>query len=140
MPRLQFPLAPLYMSCQTVSKLTLMYYWYMRDQDLPGHLKAITNSDVWLDYIFKSRLSSDHKLVAVVVMRTCVYNRQKAIQQSLLSNYTISRIVQKNSEQVQSILDNLVELGWLYDTGYRAGAKKIFVLTFSKIPLGESRT
>lgn len=122
-----------------MSIVEIMYHSGMRDQDIPGHLKTISNPDTWLDIFFKSRLSSDHKLVGVVIARSCVYNRQKTLQESLISNYTISRALGKNQVEVQEMIDDLVRLGWLYDTGRARGAKHIHYLTFSKIPLGENK-
>jgi hypothetical protein len=117
----------------------IMYHSGMKDQDIPGHLKTISNPDTWLDIFFKSRLSSDHKLVGVVIARSCVYNRQKTLQESLISSYSISRVLGKSQPEVNALVEDLERLGWLYNAGRARGAKKVHYLTFSKIPLGEDR-
>lgn len=111
----------------------------MVEDELPGGLQAIYRESVWLDYLFKSRLSAEHKLIGVVISRSAVYNSKKALQLTLISKYSISRIVNLNQDEVQSHIDDLIRLGYLYDTGQRAGAKMIFALTFSLIPLGENK-
>jgi hypothetical protein len=111
----------------------------MVDTSLPGHLHSVSSPAKWLGYLLKSDLSAEHKLCGVVVSRMCSYNRNRQLFLSAISNYTISRIVKMNSEQVQSLLDDLIRLGWLHDTGLNTGAKKIYGLTFSLIPLGEMK-
>jgi hypothetical protein len=108
----------------------------MIEDGLPGHLASMGQPGHWLDILFKSRLSSDHKLVGVVISRSATYNRKKQLQICMISNYSITRILQKNQPEVQSMVDDLIRLGYLFKIG-NAGAKQIYALTFSKIPLGE---
>lgn len=108
--------------------------------DLPGHLKPIVSKDDYLDLLFKSRLPSDHKLVGTVVARSCSYVRKDGVQVSAISNYSISRILNRSQESCQVLLDDLVKYGWLFDTGRKIGARKMFVLTFSLLPIGEPKT
>lgn len=109
----------------------------MIDNDLPGHLESIAQPGRWLDLLFKANLSAEHKLIGVVISRTAVYNRKKQLQICLISKYSITRLVNLNQDEVQDRIDDLIRLGYLHDTGKRAGAKMIFALTFSLIPLGE---
>jgi hypothetical protein len=104
--------------------------------DLPGHLKIIYSTTQYLDLLYKSKLNSDHKLVGTLVARTCSYDKNNQLQLSAITNYSIGRLINRGPEKVQQLLDDLVEYGWLFDTGRRIGARKIFALTFSLIPLG----
>ncbi len=100
----------------------------------PGWLQPIYQQNHWLDLVLKSDLSPNHKLVAVVVSRTCSYNKYRKLSLSNVSPYSISRIIHTNQEEVEAYLDDLIELGWLFDTGYREGARRIYTTTFSLIP------
>lgn len=111
----------------------------MEREDIPGYLEIVDSPARWLDYLFASNVSANHKLCGAVIARTCSYDRQKRLSLSLISNYSISRIVKMNSSEVQVLLDDLQRLGYLYDTKNNAGAKKIFALTFSIKPLGEMK-
>lgn len=106
---------------------------------IPGHLQTVASSYHWLDLVFKSRLSAVHKLVGVVISRDCSYNTREHTQVSLITNYTISRVLHMNQEEVQELLDDLIRLGWICDTGDRVGRKKVYVLTINLLP-EESRT
>src|SRR5574338_1119586 len=98
----------------------------MRDDNgLPGHLQPILLPARWLDYLFASNLSLAHKMVGTVISRTCQYSRAKQLQLSLISIYTITRIVKLSKDEVQQIVDDLLRLGWLFDTGATVGARKI---------------
>lgn len=107
--------------------------------DLPGHLQPIYTSDEYLDLLYKSRLSSDHKLVGTVVARSCSYVKRDQVQVSAISNYSISRILNLSQQTCQELLEDLVKYGWLFDTERKVGARKMFVLTFSLIPMGEPK-
>lgn len=109
------------------------------DNGLPGHLQPVYKTGKWLDYLFASNLSAEHKLVGTVISRTCQYSRHKQLQLSLISIYTITRIVKLPKPKVQTIVDDLIRLGWLFDTGKNIGARKIYTLTFSLLPLGEMK-
>src|SRR6187431_838363 len=119
----------------------LQLFWYhakmQDDNGLPGHLQPIYKTGKWLDYLFASNLSPEHKLAGTVISRTCQYSRFKQLQLSLVSIYTITRIVKLSKKEVQSIVDDLIRLGWLFDTGKNVGARKIYALTFSLLPLGD---
>lgn len=109
----------------------------MRREDVPGHLEIVDKPKRWMDYLLASNLSAEHKLCGIVIAQTCSYNRIKELSLSAISNYTISRILKMNSDQVQSLVDDLISLGYLLDTNERMGARKIFTLTFSVEPLGK---
>lgn len=96
-------------------------------------------SSKWLDLLFKTSLSAEHKLVGTVIARTCVYNKPNQLLLSNISMYSISRILNINSQEVNILVTQLEQLGWLFDTGQRAGARYILALTFSLIPLGDLR-
>lgn len=107
--------------------------------DPPGHLKPIFRMTEWLDLFYKSQLSAEHKLVGSVVARTCSYNRKQQLQLSSISNYSISRILNMTQDSVQKLLDDLVKYGWLFDTNKRIGARKVYALTFSLLPMGDPK-
>lgn len=106
----------------------------------PGHLKTIASVDQYLDLLYASRLSPEHKLVGTFVTRTCAFNRKEYANFSAITNYAIGRQIQLGPDRVQELLDDLEKYGWLFDTGQRIGARKIFVLTFSLLPMGEPKT
>lgn len=107
--------------------------------DLPGHLQPIYSTKTYRDLLFKSRLSSDEKLVATVISESCSYDRKKQLQISGISAYSISRILNCTKETVEKHLEQLIHYGWIFDTGRRIGARKVLVLTYSLIPIGEPR-
>lgn len=107
--------------------------------ELPGHLKPIYSPSYYLDLLYKSRLSSDHKLVGTLVARFCSYDRKNSLQMAAVTNYSLSRLLNGHPDRVQEILDDLIKYGWLFDTGRRIGARKVLVLTFSLVPLGEPK-
>lgn len=88
----------------------------------------------------KTELSAEHKLVGVVISRSCSYNRKDGSQLSEITNYVISRILKQPSDIVQERIEDLERLGWLFDTGKRIGARKVFALSFSLLPLGNMKT
>lgn len=108
-------------------------------EKIPGNLEPISSGTRWIDLVFKSRLSDAHKLLCVVISRVCAYSRKDHAQVGLITNYTISRVLHKNQEEVQELLDDLIRLGWVCDTGDRVGRKKVYVLTFNLLP-EESKT
>lgn len=110
-----------------------------RIDDLPGNLEPIYSVNHWLDLVFKSRLSDSHKLVCVVISKMCAYSRRDTAQVSIISIYTITRVLHKSQDQVQQMVNDLIRLGWIHDTGRRAGQKRVFVLTFNLLP-EESKT
>ena len=108
--------------------------------DRPGYLDTLTSRNQWLDLVYRSDLDSTTKLVASVVERSCQYQRKHKMQLSSISAYSISRIIGESQTEVQQRLDTLFDNGWLFDTGLARGAKKVFALTFSVLPLGDMRT
>ncbi len=106
---------------------------------IPGNLEPVPSAYQWLDLVFKSVLSDAHKLVCVVISKSCTYSRKEHAQLGLITNYTISRVLHKNQEEVQDLLDDLLRLGWLCDTGERMGRKKMYALTINLLP-EESKT
>lgn len=106
----------------------------------PGYLQPVYSANEWLSLIYKTDLTPLQKLVATVISRTCNYSTRCVMQLSDISYYSISRIIKANSEEVKVIIDELLALGWLHDTGLTSGARKKYGLTFSLIPLGTMRT
>ena len=106
----------------------------------PGYLEPIYSQNGWLDLVLRSDLDDTTKLVAVVVSRTAQYNRTQQLMLTNVSDYSIGRIIQKNKYEVRDHIELLFDNGWLHDTGSRRGARKVFALVFSLIPLGEIRT
>ncbi|AOZ63649.1 hypothetical protein SEA_WEASELS2_60 [Rhodococcus phage Weasels2] len=45
-----------------------------------------------------------------------------------------------NSTETSRVIQELIDLGWLFDVELKNGALKAYALTFSLIPLGEMRT
>ncbi|ASZ74871.1 hypothetical protein FDI69_gp055 [Rhodococcus phage Trina] len=108
-------------------------------KDIAGHIKPILGATQWLDLVFKSDLSAEHKLIAAVIARTCLYNRTVKMQLSSISLYNISRILKMNQQEVSVLVDKLIVNGWLFDTERAAGATKVYALTFSLLPLNNLR-
>lgn len=108
--------------------------------DLPGHLQPIYTVPKWKDIFYKSRLSAEHKLVGDVIGGTCSYNKRDKLQLSAISVYAIGRILNLGPARVEEIIQDLIKYGWIYDTERRIGARKVFALTMSTIPLGEPKT
>lgn len=102
--------------------------------DLPGHLEPIYSMTKWLDLLYKSRLSAEHKLAGTVLGRTCSYNKSKQLQLSAISNYEISRRLNLQQDTVQSLLDDLEHHGWIFYIS-NIGARKVYALTFSLLPV-----
>lgn len=109
-------------------------------KEVSGALQPIYQTNKWLDLLFKSDLTPTHKLAGVVIARTCTYYKQKQLQLSDISYYSISRIVKLPSEDVKKVVDDLIELGWLFDTGVQNGARHVYALTFSLQPRGKLKT
>lgn len=107
--------------------------------DLPGHLEVVASGNRWLDLLYKSRLTSDHKLVGTVISKTCSYKRRDHAQLSAISNYSIGRILNLGPDTIQELINDLVKYGWIYDTEKPIGARKVYVLTFSLLPMGEPK-
>lgn len=107
--------------------------------DRPGHLQPVYTRAGWMELVYKSDLPAITKLVASVVSSTCTYQPRHQMQLSEISDYTISRITKTNQDEVRRELDLLFKNGWLWDTGQKAGSRKIYGLTFSLVPLGEMR-
>ena len=102
--------------------------------EMPGYLQPILQQNKWMDLLMKSDLSSDHKIVGLAISRTSSYNRQKKLSLCSISPYSISRIIKTNSKEVEPYLDDLIENGWLWDTGTRLGAKRVYAMTFNLLP------
>lgn len=109
------------------------------EHELPGYIEYITAPAYWLDLVFKSSLSSNHKLVAAVIRASLVYNRAKHRQETLISDYSLSRIIGINQDEVRLIVSELINLGWLYCNDTYTGSKKLYSPTFSVIPLGDPK-
>lgn len=106
----------------------------------PGYLQPVYSAAEWMSLIHKSDLSELTKNVASVVRETCSYQSKHQMQLSSISDYSISRVIKKSKDEARAELDLLFENGWLWDTGMGTGAKKVYGLTFSLIPLGDMRT
>ena len=106
----------------------------------PGYQQPVYSQNEWLSLVFKTDLTPLHKLVATVISRTCVYSRKYSMQVSDISHFTISRVIKTNQPEVAAVVEDLINLGWLHDTGLKSGARFMYALTFSLIPLGTMRT
>ena len=108
--------------------------------DFPGHLRPIFYRSEWKDIFYKSRLSAEHKLVGDVIAGTCTYKKSDKAQVSAVTTNAISRILNLGPRRVEELVQDLVKYGWIFDTERRIGARKVFALTMSTIPLGEPKT
>lgn len=129
-----------------VTEVALLYLYYrvsvkiatLQDgnlKDKPGYLYDQTSPTKWLDLVFKSDLSAEHKLVAAVIARTAMYHRKSKQALSSVTLYNMSRILKMNQAEVSKLVDTLIDNGWLFDTEPPTGATKVYALTYSVIPL-----
>jgi len=112
----------------------------MPELSKPDDLETVYSRHKWRDLVFRSDLSMTTKVVASVIESTCTYQRKVQMQLSAISAYSISRIIKVSPPEVQQHLDLLFENGWLFDTGFGSGAKKVYGLTFRLKPDGTMRT
>lgn len=103
----------------------------------PGNISPIYSRTRWMELVFKTNLSSDHKLVAVVISNSSSYVRRYKASISEISNYSISRVLNLTQDSVQKIIDDLMRLGWLVDSEKRLGSRGLYYLTMSVYPLGD---
>lgn len=104
-------------------------------KDLPGNIEPVGPPVRWLDLLWASDLDYAYKLVGGVIARTASYNRSLRMNLSSISLYNISRVLKMNSKQVEQIVDEMIRLGWLFDTERGVGAAKAYALTFNVLPL-----
>lgn len=100
----------------------------------PGQLEPVYPPMAWLDTVLKSEMSPESKLVALVLSQSSSYFRTSGYVMTNISPYSIGRIIKKTSPEVEEILLELCELGWIYDTGNRTGARRMYILTINKLP------
>lgn len=98
----------------------------------PGNLKLVDKS-LWLDIVFKSKLSHRQKLICSIIEKTCGYDRRDQCYFSDISDYDISRRIHDKPELVKDEIDELVANGWLWYTGINRGSKRIYALSFDTI-------
>lgn len=103
-------------------------------REMPGYLQPIYRRVKWLDLIYRSDLSAMHKLTATVLSKTTSYNRKKQLSMTNCSPYTVSRILNTSVDEARQYMNDLLELGWLWDTGRPAGARQVYVICVNLKP------
>lgn len=102
-------------------------------RDLPGNLIP-TRKDEWLNLLLRSEQPPEVKLAGYVLYKTARWNKKNAVTMTDCSVYTISLILKTNSEEAQQYVDELLDAGWLWDTGIKVGARFAYALTVSVEP------
>lgn len=102
-------------------------------KDLPGNLIP-TRKDEWLGLLLRSEQSAEMKLAGYVMFKTSKYNKLHGITMTNCSLYTVSLILKCNSEEVEKYVQELIDAGWLWDTGIKVGARFAHALTVNVEP------
>lgn len=102
-------------------------------KDVPGSLVP-TTKDKWLGILLRSEQSAEVKLAGYVLYKTAKWNKKYHITMTNCSLYTISLILKTNSEEAGLRVQELIDSGWLWDTGIRTGARHAYALTVSVEP------
>lgn len=103
-------------------------------RDIPGNLEPVYRHVKWLDLVYRSDLSPMHKLTASVLARTAIYNKKIQLSMTNCSPYTVSRILNTSISEAQSHMQDLLDRGWLWDTGRPKGARQVYVLCVNLAP------
>lgn len=103
-------------------------------RDLPGYLERIKSVTSWLDLIYRSDLSPEHKLTATIISRAMIYNKKEMMYMTNISPYTVSRILHVSIPEAKAWIDDLVDYGWLWDTGKSQGARTHYILCINLKP------
>lgn len=96
-------------------------------RDMPGYLQPVYRQVKWLDMIYRSDLSPMHKLTATVLSKTTSYHKKQQLAMTNCSPYTVSRILNTSVDEAKQYMGDLLDLGWLWDTGRPAGARQVYV-------------
>ena len=96
-------------------------------RDMPGYLEPVRNRTKWLDLVYRSDLAPEHKLVATILSSALIYHKKERVFMTNLSPYSVSRILKVSIPEAKEWIDELVDYGWLWDTGKSAGARTFYV-------------
>lgn len=102
-------------------------------KDVPGNLIP-TSKDKWLSLLLRSEQSAEVKLAGYVIYKTAKYNKHHMMTMTNCSLYTISLVLKTNSEEAGAFMDELLNSGWLWDTGIKTGARFAHALTVNVEP------
>ena len=102
-------------------------------KDLPGNLIP-TPKDKWLSLLLRSEQSAEVKLAGYVMYRTAKYNKYHMMTMTNCSLYTVSLVLKTNSDEAADVVRELLDAGWLWDTGIKTGARFAYALTVNVEP------
>lgn len=102
-------------------------------KDIPGNLIP-TSKDKWLSLLLRSEQSAEVKLAGYIMQKTARYNKKTMTTMTNCSLYTISLILKTNSDEAGQYVQELLDSGWLWDTGVKVGARFAYALTVSVEP------
>lgn len=96
-------------------------------RDMPGYFEPVRSRTDWLDLVYRSDLTPEHKLTATILSKTLIYNKKERLLMTNISPYTVSRILNVSIPEASKYIDELVDYGWLWDTGRSSGARTFYV-------------
>lgn len=102
-------------------------------RDVPGNLIP-TRKDKWLSLLLRSEQSAEVKLAGYILYKTAIFNKKHVMTMTNCSNYTVSVVLKTNSEEAEACIKELIDAGWLWDTGLKAGARFAYTLTVNVEP------
>lgn len=102
-------------------------------RDIPGNLVP-TSKDKWLSLLLRSEQSPEVKLAGYVMFKTAKYNKKYETAMTNCSLYTISLVLKSNSDEAEKLVQELLDAGWLWDTGIKLGARFAYALTVNVEP------
>lgn len=103
-------------------------------KEMPGYLEPVYQQTKWLDMVYRSDLSPMHKLTATVLSRTAIYQKKKQLSMTNCSPYTVSRILKTSIDEAKKYMHDLLDYGWLWDTGRPIGARQVYVTCVNVAP------
>lgn len=102
-------------------------------RELPGNLIP-TKKNEWLSLLLRSEQSAEVKLAGYVMFKTAKWNKKNFATMTNCSLYTVSLILKTNSEEAAERVQELLDAGWLWDTGIKVGARYAYALTVNVEP------
>lgn len=102
-------------------------------RELPGNLIP-TKKNEWLSLLLRSEQSAEVKLAGYVMFKTAKWNKKYFATMTNCSLYTVSLILKTNSEEAAERVQELLDAGWLWDTGIKVGARYAYALTVNVEP------
>ena len=102
-------------------------------KELPGNLIP-TRKEEWLSLLLRSEQPADVKLAGYVMFKTARWNKKHFITMTNCSLYTVSLILKTNSDEAEAKIQELLDAGWLWDTGIKVGARYAYALTVNVDP------